>query len=273
MKRQRKGRGGLGFEILFEDQDMIAVNKPAGLLSVPFKGSKSPNVLELLNRHLEHKRQHAEIVHRIDRYTSGVVLYAKNSRARELLVKQFMAHEPRREYVALVRGVLKPRSGELTHFMKLSKNGFRQMVVAKKVPGATRAQLAYRTLANDQEVSLIAIQLRTGLKNQIRVQFAAIQHPIVGDRHYEENEAQVQELDHQALHARYLSLIHPRTRQRVEFHADLPKDMLNILNARKLETSASPPFFTHKSAAQQNSQSPGAAIRKRTLATNDIRQR
>ena len=240
---RKRSRFELRFEIIFEDDDLIAVNKPPGLLSVPFEGSKSPNALTLVNRYLESKNEIASVVHRIDRYTSGVLIFAKNVDARAGLIDQFRAHTPHREYVALVRGSLKPASGELTHYLRLSKNGFRQQVVKKREPDSTAARLRYKTLAEGNGDSMVAIQLDTGLKNQIRVQFAAIDHPIVGDRHYEKSEADEVQIDHQALHAGYLKIEHPRVRKMLALTADLAPSLKLLLDDRNIPDALGFPYF------------------------------
>jgi 23S rRNA pseudouridine1911/1915/1917 synthase len=218
-----------GFQVIFEDSDLVAVNKDAGILSVPFSGARSPNALERVNRYLDRKRQHALIVHRIDRYTSGVIVFAKHSRARERLVRQFMDHTPVRRYLALVRGTPRQDRGELRHYMKLSKNGFRQVIVPRSEIGAAVAEMAYKIVESRGGLTLLRIVLRTGLKNQIRVQLAAVGLPIVGDRHYAPEEGRAGEFDRQALHAEVLGVKHPATQQYIEFRAPLPDDMAALL--------------------------------------------
>ncbi len=90
--------------ILYEDDAVIVINKPAGLVAVPIPGSSTPSALSLLSAHLETQRQRALIVHRIDRFTSGILLFAKTAPDRESLIRQFLRHEPERDYLAVVRG-------------------------------------------------------------------------------------------------------------------------------------------------------------------------
>jgi 23S rRNA pseudouridine1911/1915/1917 synthase len=196
---------------------------------VPIKGSRVDNARDLLNQALSRRRQKAIIVHRIDRYTSGLMVFAKHERAHAHLVRQFLAHTPVRVYLALVRGRPEPPEGELRHYLKLTSRGFRQAVVSGESEGGTLAVTRYRVEEAMPGASLLEIHLVTGLKNQIRVQLAAAGTPIVGDRHYVEAERKVHGLDHQALHAHCLGFRHPGSDRYVEFRADPPQDFLRAL--------------------------------------------
>ncbi|OGL46380.1 MAG: hypothetical protein A2161_02995, partial [Candidatus Schekmanbacteria bacterium RBG_13_48_7] len=215
------------FNIIFEDSDLLIVSKPAGLLSVPIKSSKAVNLKDQLNRYLASRKQKAFIVHRIDRYTSGLMVFAKNIRARTHLVNQFLAHKPKRIYLALVRGCMSPPKGKLQHYLKLIKSGFRQVVVKGESQGGQLAVTHYEVLKSNKKYSLVKIQLETGLKNQIRVQFAAAGHPVIGDRHYTPDEKTEPLIQRQALHAYRLGFIHPVTLKQVVFKANPPFDFNN----------------------------------------------
>lgn len=216
-------------EILYEDAQVIAVNKPAGILTVPIPGMKSPNLQDALNLYLEPQKRRAQTVHRIDRYTSGVVLFAKSARARTRLMAQFRNHEPARIYLALLRGTPDPSEGELVHHMKRIKDGFRNVIVPEEDPDGTRARLLYRVVQRFKNTSLVEVALDTGLKNQIRVQFAEIGHPTVGDRHYASDEQEEKLIDRQALHASRLEFHHPSTGAVVGLQADMPKDFKRLI--------------------------------------------
>ncbi|MDG5766829.1 RNA pseudouridine synthase [Balneolales bacterium ANBcel1] len=216
-------------EILYEDKHLIAVNKPAGILTVPIPGMKSANLQERLDDYLEKEKKSAHTVHRIDRFTSGVVLFAKSRRACGRLIEQFRNHEPARIYLALVRGIPDPPEGELVHYMKRVKEGFRNVVVSEKDPDGTRASLHFRVIESFRDSSLLEVALETGLKNQIRVQLAEIGHPTVGDRHYSVDEQEEKLIDRQALHASRLEFIHPVTDTVVGLEAQVPKDFKRLL--------------------------------------------
>src|SRR5580658_6193091 len=169
--------------ILYEDDAVIAIDKPAGLAAVPTKTSHNmPSVAAVLMEALKPRRQKAFVVHRIDRFTSGVLLFAKTHSAREILVRQFLKHTPVREYLAVVRGQVTEKKGALVHF--LSRQGMHQTVSREGEPDAARAELTYTVEQPLRHATLVRVTLITGLRNQIRVQFAAAGHPIIGDRKY-----------------------------------------------------------------------------------------
>lgn len=217
------------FSVVHEDADILIVSKPAGVLSVPIKFSRAANLKDLLNEYLYRKKQRALIVHRIDRYTSGLIVFAKNKKSREQLVDQFLAHTPKRIYLALVRGILKPEKGQLKHYLKQIDAGFRQVVVKGESQGGRLAVTHYEIMQYGHEASLVMVRLQTGLKNQIRVQLATVGHPVVGDRQYSPREKKERLIQRQALHAYKLGFIHPRTRKKVFYSVDPPSDFQNLL--------------------------------------------
>jgi 23S rRNA pseudouridine1911/1915/1917 synthase len=222
-----KGRGK--FEILHNDKDIIVVNKPAGLLTVPIRSSRTPSLLSLLNEFLAHQRSSAHVVHRIDRYTSGITVFAKHPKARHKLIEQFLGHSPVRTYLAVVMGSLPHDEGELIHYMRQSETGFRQLTKDRKFPGSAKARLTYRVIERLRRVTVVEAWLDTGLKNQIRAQFAAIGNPLVGERQYAESNRDLMGLDRQALHAWKLAFKHPGSNKVVEFSAPLPSDLKKLL--------------------------------------------
>lgn len=217
------------FKIVYEDAHLIVADKSAGILTVPIPGMKSKNLKELLDEYLVSKKSRVLTVHRIDRYTSGLVVFAKNDKARDNLIAQFKAHTPERVYLAMVRGDL-PESGTLRHNLMLGKAGFRQYAVRS---GGTEAVTHYKVLERLPGISLLEVRLETGLKNQIRVQFMEAGHPLVGDRHYTPAEGEEKFLDRQALHSWKLSFIHPADRRRVSFETPPPTDMAQLLAKMK----------------------------------------
>ena len=215
--------------ILYEDDSVIAVNKPPGLLAVPIPGSDAPSALSLLLQHLQNRRERAWIVHRIDRFASGVLLFAKTKLDREVLVRQFLAHTPVRQYLAVVRGHLEQKEGTLVHHFR--KEGMHQKLSTARDREAAQAELAYSVERSLRGASLLRVQLQTGLQNQIRVQLAAIGHPVIGDRKYSPKEASETRIDRVALHAEYLQFTHPRTGEPVTVECGPPSDMRSLLNS------------------------------------------
>jgi 23S rRNA pseudouridine1911/1915/1917 synthase len=224
---RRRPRFSRELPILFEDEAVIVVNKPAGMLAVPIKGSDTPSALSLLSEKLKPKKQRPWVVHRIDRFASGILMFAKTSRDREFLVRQFLDHVPQRHYLAVVRGHLKSSSGTLVHYFR--RAGMFQQLRAPRDPDATRAELRYRLDRQLPSASVVRVDLVTGLQNQIRAQFAAIGNPVVGDRKYHPAEASEPLIDRVALHAARLTFQHPRSGEPVHVEAPLPKDIQTVV--------------------------------------------
>lgn len=217
--------------VLYEDDAVIVLNKPAGLLAVPIKGSDVPSALSLLIAELKPRKQRALIVHRIDRFASGILLFAKTDRDRDALIKQFLAHTPVRKYLAVVRGRLKQESGTLVHYFK--RQGMYQQLRTARDPEAARAELRYTVERTFADATLVRVELVTGLQNQIRAQFSAMGHPLIGDRKYHRKEAEEQLIDRVALHAAYLEFVHPRTGEQITIDCPPPQDFQHLV--RQLE--------------------------------------
>ena len=166
--------------MLYEDEAVVVLDKPAGLLAVPVRGSDSPSALSLLVAKLKLKKQRALVVHRIDRFASGALLFAKTGPDRDALVRQFLAHTPVRRYLAVLRGRLGVEAGTLVHYFR-RKGMFQQLRTARD-PQAARAELRYSVERLFPDASLVRVELVTGLQNQIRAQFSAMGHPVIGDR-------------------------------------------------------------------------------------------
>jgi 23S rRNA pseudouridine1911/1915/1917 synthase len=215
--------------ILYEDDAVVAVNKPAGLLAVPAPGADAPSALSLLLLALEPRRQRALVVHRIDRFASGVLLFAKTARDRDALIRQFLAHTPVRQYLAVVRGYLSPKEGTLVHYFR--KEGMHQKLSTERDRKAARAELSYSVERSLRGASLLRIALVTGLQNQIRVQLAAAGHTVIGDRKYSAEEASERRIARVALHAAHLEFTHPRSGETVSLDCDPPADFRSLVQA------------------------------------------
>lgn len=222
--------------VLYEDDAVIALDKPAGLAAVPVKGSDAPSAFSLLAAELRRRKQRTFVVHRIDRFTSGVLLFAKTERDRDVLVDQFLAHEPVRQYLAVIRGHLAEDEGTLLHYFR--RDGMFQRLSGERDREAARAELQYIVERKLRGASLVRIQLETGLQNQIRVQFSAIGHPVIGDRKYHPEEASERRITRVALHASRLAFAHPRTGAEVDIDCDVPSDFRSLVKA--LSTSNKP---------------------------------
>jgi 23S rRNA pseudouridine1911/1915/1917 synthase len=213
---------------------MVALDKPPGLPAVPIKGSDTPSAWSLLSTELGHKRQKAFIVHRIDRFTSGILLFAKTERDRDALVKQFLNHSPVRRYLAVIRGHLETQEGTLVHYFR-REGMFQELTTAHDRKGA-KAEMRYVVEERLRSASLVRVTLVTGLQNQIRVQFSAIEHPVIGDRKYHEEEAMERRIARVALHATHLEFVHPRSGKPVSIDSDPPADFQSLVRALQLRT-------------------------------------
>jgi 23S rRNA pseudouridine1911/1915/1917 synthase len=222
--------------VLYEDDAVVVLDKPAGLPAVPVTGSDTPSALSLLSARLRLRRQRAFVVHRIDRFTSGILLFAKTEPDRDTLVRQFLAHTPTRQYLAVVRGRLESREGTLVHYFR--REGMFQALRTESDPEAARAELRYSVERPLLGASLVRVALVTGLQNQIRVQFSAIGHPVIGDRKYHVGESSERRIDRVALHAAHLQFIHPRSLESVSIDCEIPADFQSLLQALSLPARA-----------------------------------
>src|SRR5262249_51217273 len=143
--------------VLYEDDAVVALNKPPGLLAVPVKGSNVPSALSILAAHLKPQRERAYTVHRIDRFSSGILLFAKTSEDRDVLVEQFLSHKPLRRYLAVVRGNLEADSGSLVHYFR--KEGMFQRLRTQRDPRADRAELRYVVERRLNAACLVRVEL------------------------------------------------------------------------------------------------------------------
>ncbi len=215
--------------VLYEDDAVIALDKPAGLAAVPVEGSDAPSAWSLLGAKLKPRRQRVFVVHRIDRFTSGILLFAKTLPDRDALVRQFLAHTPVRQYLAVIRGHLAAREGTLVHYLR--RAGMFQKPAAESDPLAARAELRYSVERSLRDASLVRVTLVTGLQNQIRVQFSAMGHPVIGDRKYHPAEASERRIARVALHSTHLQFLHPRSGETVSVDCELPPDFQSLLRA------------------------------------------
>ena len=228
-KDRRSPRFAKELAILYEDDAVVAVNKPAGLHAVPVEGSAAPSAWSLLSAELKSGRQRAFVVHRIDRFTSGVMLFAKTEHDRDALVKQFLSHSPVRQYLGVVRGHPGAKEGTLVHYFR--RQGMFQKLTSQRDAQAARAELRYCVERRLRAASLVRVTLVTGLQNQIRVQFSAIGHPVIGDRKYHPEEASERRIARVALHAGHLQFIHPRSGKSIAVDCEPPPDFQSLLRA------------------------------------------
>lgn len=207
-----------GLAILHEDDDLIVVLKSHGLLTVATERERESTAHAYLNEYLAQKREdRIHVVHRLDRETSGVLVFAKNHDTREALKDQFAAHTVDRVYIAIVEGSMAPTSGTIRSNL-LERRDLRMESVDFH-PDAKPAVTHYRTLETKRPYSMLEITLETGRKNQIRTHLSEAGHPVVGDRMYGSTTNPIGRL---GLHAKLLGFDHPATGKHVVFTAAVP---------------------------------------------------
>ena len=226
---------GVAFRTVFEDPDVIVVDKPAGLVVHPGAGHDRDTLVNgLLARYPEIARvgdpYRPGIVHRLDRGTSGLLAVARTERARRSLVEQMRSHDPERLYCALVWGQPEASSGVVDAPVgRSSRNPMRMTVTDRGRPARTHYTVE-RRYAEPAQVALLACQLETGRTHQIRVHLLAIGHPVVGDPTYGAGRGdKVFGLSRPFLHARSLSFSHPVTGERVQAESPLPVELAAVL--------------------------------------------
>jgi 23S rRNA pseudouridine1911/1915/1917 synthase len=219
-------------DIVYEDNALIVVNKPAGLLSVPLerKGGAS-SVYDHLEESLRSRgKRRPFVVHRIDQDTSGLVVFAKDDRTQAALKGQFRRHEPHREYWAVVYGHPDPASGTWRDHLVWDTKALIQKRTHPHDPRGTEAISRYRTLEAFPDASLVEVLLHTGKRNQIRLQARLRGHPLVGEQRYAIGvEPGSIAFPRHALHAYRLALQHPADGRLLRFEAPLPRDLVDLL--------------------------------------------
>jgi len=211
-------------DVIFEDNHLLVVNKPAGLLTQP-SGTTAKNLEEQAKKWLKDKYHKPgnvflEAVHRLDKPVSGIVVFAKTSKALSR-VNAFMRNKALKKiYYALVEGCPAKSEGVLEHY--LIHNDFQAELAPENLPGSKLARLSYRILRKDNAQSLLEVELDTGRYHQIRVQLSAMGHPIVGDVKYGSKSRIPSSGEAIALHHKYLEMPHPVTKEIMLFKAKNP---------------------------------------------------
>lgn len=216
--------------IIYQDEDVVVVDKPKGMVVHPAHGNWDKTMVNALLYHVGdlsgiNGEIRPGIVHRLDKDTSGVMVVAKNDKAHRSLAQQIRAYSINREYIALVQGVLKENQGRIDAPIARSPKDRKKMAVVKDGRGAISD---YEVLQRYPEYTLVKVKLLTGRTHQIRVHFAYIQHPVVGDPLYGSKRKHFN-LDSQALHAWRLGFSHPRSQEYMEFTSPVPQYLQDII--------------------------------------------
>ena len=211
-------------KIVYEDEFLVVVEKKIGILSMA-AGHSSLNVKSVLDDyfHKSHQRCHAHVVHRLDRDTSGLMIYAKDMKTEQALEKEWHQIVYDRRYVAVVSGEVKEEGGTIANWLKDNKAYFTYSSPVDN--GGKYAVTHFHTLQRRNGYSLVEYKLETGRKNQIRVHSADMGHPVCGDTKYGNGDDPCNRL---ALHAYMLCFEHPVTHERMDFATPIPDSFLNV---------------------------------------------
>ena len=220
--------------IVYEDEALIVLNKPPGLLAVPLPLERrfdAPSVFEDLRQYLRGRRRRPFVVHRIDRDTSGLVLFAKSETAQQALKRQFLNHEPERVYRAVVYGRPSPPEGTWRDHLVWDLKALIQKETHPRDPRGKEAISHYRVVEPLDAASLIEVRLVTGKRNQIRIQARLRGHMLVGEQRYTYGPDTLRTITfpRQALHAFRLAFRHPDDDRALRFEAPMPDDLTALV--------------------------------------------
>ena len=219
----------LDLDIVYEDEYLMVINKPSGLVVHPGSGNKDNTLVNGLMYYTKNLSDIGDsdrpgIVHRLDKDTSGLMLVAKENKTHEILAEEFKKHNIHREYIALVDGVIEVSRGTIDAPIKRSKENYQKMTVAS---GGKKAITNFEVIKRYKNNTLIRLVLETGRTHQIRVHMAYIGYPIHNDPVYNKK---ISTSFGQFLHSEYLKFIHPITKKELEFRCPLPDEFQEYLN-------------------------------------------
>ncbi len=252
-KRPPRKHTPKGLEILYEDRDIVVVEKINGLLTVGTEKVKENTAHFLINEYVRKgnpkSNNRAYIVHRLDKDTSGILVFAKSEDIKDFLQKNWP--DTRKQYVAVVSGKMKEKEGLVTSY--LIENSVHRMYSVAQSKEGKLSKTAYRVLKESAHFSLLEIDLLTGRKHQIRVHMADKGCPVAGDKKYGIKGQGVKRL---CLHAAKLTIVHPHTKESMTFESEIPPYFHNVMNKKledvKVAAPASPtPPATKKSASRK----------------------
>ncbi|MCK5707721.1 MAG: RNA pseudouridine synthase [Candidatus Aureabacteria bacterium] len=217
-----------GLSILYEDHDILVVDKTCGLLTVSNEKVRENTAYYLLNNYVRkgnHKsRNRIFIVHRLDRDTSGILVFAKNEKAKHYLQEEWQGFN--KKYYAVIYGMLPKKEGVITSY--LAENHVLKMYSVDDPKKGKLSKTGYKVLKESKKYSLLEIDLLTGRKNQIRVHFSEEGCPIVGDKKYGKKEKGIKKLN---LHAGSITILHPYTKKKMTFETKVPSYFKLFVNS------------------------------------------
>ena len=229
----------LPLDIVYEDEDLLVINKQAGISVHPAPGNESGTLVNALLFHVKNLSGingvlRPGIVHRIDKDTTGLLVVAKNNDAHQFLSEELKDHRIQRTYLALVKGNLAETTGTIRTQIARNPNDRKKMAVVKQ--NGREAITHFEVLERFEKYTLLRVKLETGRTHQIRVHMHYIHHPILGDPVYGFSQNEFG-LKRQALHAAEIEFVHPKTRNIMTFQAPLPDDFQKILDTLRRRRS------------------------------------
>ncbi len=215
-------------KIIFEDEYLIVVEKKEGLLTVIAGDSEETTAFSILKNHVKKSSPTNRIytVHRLDRETSGVIMFAKNREVQQTLQENWHRIITRRIYVAVVEGTVEKEEDTIVTWLSENEKSLK-IHSSNSDNGGQQAITHYRKIKSNENYSLLEIELETGRKNQIRVHMQGIGHPIIGDKKYG---AGISPINRMGLHARLIAFYHPVTTEVVSFETPVPRNFLNLFH-------------------------------------------
>lgn len=214
-----------GLNIVFEDPYIIIIEKQAGLLAIATATEKEQTAYSILSEHVKKRdpKNKVFVLHRLDRDTSGVMMFAKSEKVQQLLQNAWKEAVLERIYVVVVEGLVTKEQGTVTSWLTESK-AFK-MYSSRTPNDGQKAVTHYQVLKKNKNYSLLEVKLETGRKNQIRVHMQDLGHSVIGDKKYGATKSPIGRL---GLHARVLAFKHPITEEEVRYETDIPKEFLNL---------------------------------------------
>jgi len=213
-------------DILYEDEEIIVINKPHGLLSIATEKDKTNTAYHVVGRYLKNKNENNKIfiIHRLDKDTSGVLMFAKNEETKFLFQDNWDKIVKKRHYLAIVEGNIKKEKDTIKSYLKENKN---HIVYSSSKKDGDLAITHYQVKQRSNKYTLLDVFIDTGRKNQIRVHMHDIKHPIIGDKKYGSKTNPIKRL---GLHAYVLELVHPVTNKTLRFEAAIPQEFSKLFN-------------------------------------------
>ncbi len=210
-------KNDMPFVILYEDKEIIVIEKPCGLLTEQTAKENEKTAYQYVKQYLYKKKENIFLVHRLDQYTSGILMFVKNKKLYDILTQNWNKYVKTRGYIAIVEGQMKKTKGTIENYLAESKT--QNVYITTKEQGK-KAITHYKQIQSNKRYSMLEVYLDTGRKNQIRVHLSSLHHPIVGDSKYG---AQSNPLKRLGLHAHEFMFVHPLTHKEMRFVSKTPE--------------------------------------------------